>query len=139
MSTQIYVNLPVKNLDKSVEFFTRLGFAFNPQFSGEKAACMVVSEHIYVMLLRESFFQTFTPKFISDTSKSTEVVLCLSRDSREEVNEMVRLAVAAGAKTPCKPMDHGFMYQSGFEDLDGHLWEIMFMMPTTVTIGPQDV
>ena len=127
MATQIYVNLPVKNLDKSVKFFTALGFRFNPQFTDEKAACMIVSDDIYVMLLVESFFETFTPKPICDATKSTEMLLCLSSESRAKVDEMVSKAVAAGATTPNKPVDHGFMYQHGFQDLDGHLWEIMHM------------
>lgn len=127
MATQIYVNLPVKNLDKSVKFFTALGYKFNPQFTDEKATCMIVSDDIYVMLLVESFFKTFTPKPICDATKSTEMLLCLSSESRAKVDELVSKAVAAGATTPNKPVDHGFMYQHGFQDLDGHLWEIMYM------------
>ncbi|MGA8785506.1 MAG: VOC family protein [Polaromonas sp.] len=127
MTTQIYVNLPVKSLDKSVEFFTALGYRFNPQFTDENATCMIVSDGIYVMLLVESFFKTFTPNPISDARKSTEVLLCLSCESRDKVDEMVRKAVAAGATTPNAPQDHGFMYQHGYQDLDGHLWELMYM------------
>ena len=128
MATQIFVNLPVKNLDKSVAFFTALGYTFNPQFTDKNATCMVVSEdHIYVMLLVEAYFKTFTPKSIADASKSTEVLVCLSCESRAEVDEMVRKAVAAGGTTPTKAQDHGFMYQHGFEDLDGHLWELIYM------------
>lgn len=127
MTTQIYVNLPVKSLDKSVEFFTALGYRFNPQFTDENATCMIVSDGIYVMLLVESFFKTFTPKPISDARKSTEVLLCLSCESRDKVDEMVRKAVAAGATTPNTPQDYGFMYQHGYQDLDGHLWELMYM------------
>lgn len=130
MATKIFVNLPVKDLNKSVEFFTRLGFKFNPQFTDEKATCMIVGEDIFVMLLVESFFKTFTRKEICDATKSTEVLLCLSAESRARVDEMVSRAVAAGAATPNKPSDHGFMYQHGFEDLDGHIWEIMFMEPS---------
>ena len=139
MTTQIYVNLPVRDLDKSIAFFTQLGYKFNPQFTDQNATCMIVGESIFVMLLVEKFFQTFTPKQICDASKSTEVILCLSSNSRDAVDEMVRDAVAAGAKTPNKPIDHGFMYQHGFQDLDGHLWEIMFRVPTVVNIGPEDV
>lgn len=136
MATQIYVNLPVKNLDRSIEFFTALGFEFNPQFTNEKGACMIVSDSIYVMLLVESFFKTFTPKPICDATQSTEVLLCLSSESRGAVDEMVRKAVAAGATTPNKPQDQNeFMYGHGFQDLDGHLWEVMYMdmsaMPKT--------
>jgi len=128
MTTQMFVNLPVQNLEASKKFFTALGFRFNPQFTNEKGACMIVSEdHNYVMLLAESFFKTFTPKPISDARKGTEVLLCLSAKSRKEVDETVGKAVAAGATTPNKPQDSGFMYGHGFEDLDGHLWEIMYM------------
>ena len=127
MATQIYVNLPVKNLDSSVAFFTRLGFKFNPQFTDSKATCLVIGADSFVMLLVESFFQTFTPKKICDATQSTEVLVCLSCDSREKVDEMVALAVAAGATAPTAPQDHGFMYQYGFQDLDGHLWELMYM------------
>jgi uncharacterized protein len=135
MSRQIYVNLPVKNLDKSIEFFTRLGYRFNPQFTNEKAAGMIVSDGIFVMLLTEKFFQTFTNKAICDASKSTEVLICLSCESRADVDEQVRKAVAAGAATPRAPQDQGFMYGHGFEDLDGHTWELVYMdmsaMPKT--------
>jgi uncharacterized protein len=128
VSTQIYVNLPVKDLDKSVAFFTLLGYTFNPQFTDKNAACMIVSEdHIYVMLLVESFFKTFTPKPISDAKSSTEVLLALSCESREAVDAMVKKAVTAGGTTPTQPQDHGFMYQHGYQDLDGHMWEVMYM------------
>ncbi|MET0542714.1 MAG: VOC family protein [Variovorax sp.] len=127
MSTKIFVNLPVKDLDKTVAFFTALGFKFNPQFTDKNATCMIVSEEAFVMLLVEPFFKGFTPKPISDAKKSTEVLLCLSADSRAEVDGMVAKAVAAGGSTPNKPQDHGFMYQHGFEDLDGHLWEVAYM------------
>jgi predicted lactoylglutathione lyase len=128
MSTQIFVNLPVRELPRSVAFFTALGFRFNPQFTNEKGTCMIVSEnHSYVMLLAQEFFQTFTPKPVADASRSTEVLLCLSCDSRAEVDAQVARAVAAGATTPNPPQDHGFMYQHGFQDLDGHLWELVHM------------
>ncbi len=139
MATQLYVNLPVRNLEKSIRFFKRLDFKFNPQFTDEKAACMVVGEGMYVMLLVEDFFKTFTPKPICDATRSTEVIVCLSSESRAAVDQMVRSAVAAGATTPNQAVDHGFMYQHGFQDLDGHLWEVMFMEPTFVNIGPEDV
>ena len=130
MSTQIFVNLPVKNLDRSVEFFSRLGYIFNPQFTDQNASCMVVSEdHIYVMLLVEDFFKSFTTKPIADATKSTEVLVCLSCESRAAVDELVRKAVAAGGSTPRPPQDHGFMYQHGYQDLDGHIWELIYMDP----------
>lgn len=132
MVTKIFVNLPVKNLNQSVEFFTRLGFEFNPQFTDETATCMIVSEDIFVMLLTEEKFKTFTPKAICDATKSTEVLVCLSSESREQVDDMVRKAVAAGGSTYNEPQDHGFMYAHGFQDLDGHIWETMFMEPSAI-------
>jgi len=127
MGTQIYVNLPVKELNKSVEFFTKLGFKFNPMFTNENATCMIIGDDIYVMLLVEKFFKTFTRKEICDSVKSTEVILCLSSESREKVDEMVRNAIAAGGTSPMNKQDQGWMYGHGFQDLDGHLWEIMWM------------
>ena len=132
MATQIFVNLPVKKLDRSVEFFTKLGFSFNPQFTDETATCMVVSEDIFVMLLTEAKFKKFTPNPICDATKSTEVLVCLSSESREEVDKMIRNAVAAGGTTYNEPLDYGFMYSHSFQDLDGHIWETMFMEPSAV-------
>jgi predicted lactoylglutathione lyase len=129
MSTQIFVNLPVKNLNRSVEFFTKLGYTFNPQFTDEKATCMVVSDTIFVMLLVEEFFQTFTKKPIADSTKSTEVIIALSANSRQEVDELVNKALAAGGTTPNEKMDQEFMYGWGYQDLEGHLWEVMYMEP----------
>ncbi len=127
MATKIFVNLPVKNLSKSVEFFTKLGFEFNPQFTNEQATCMIIGEDIFVMLLVEEFFKTFTKKEIADSSKTTESIICLSAESKENVDDMVTKAVAAGATTPNEKQDQGFMYGHGFQDIDGHLWELMWM------------
>jgi predicted lactoylglutathione lyase len=127
MPQQIYVNLPVKNLDRSVAFFKSLGYAFNPQFTDANAACMIVSESIYVMLLVEPFFTSFTKKAIADVGTSSEVILALSCESKAAVDAMVAKASAAGATTPIAPQDHGFMYQHGYHDLDGHQWEVMWM------------
>jgi uncharacterized protein len=132
MATKIFVNLPVKDLKKSMEFFTKLNFTFNAQFTDETAACMVVSEDIYVMLLTQDKFKTFTPKAICDATKSTEVLVCLSCESRENVNDMVRKAVGGGGTTYNEPQDHGFMYGHGFQDLDGHIWELFYMEPNAV-------
>jgi len=132
MSTKIFVNLPVKDLNKSIEFFTKLGYKFNPQFTDETATCMIVSEEIYVMLLTHNKFKTFTPNQICDATKSTEVLVCLSCESRKEVDELVRKAVAAGGNTYNKPQDHGFMYAHGYQDLDGHIWELIYMEPGAV-------
>lgn len=127
MATKIFVNLPVKDLNKTVEFFTKLGFTFNQQFTNENATCMIVGEDISIMLLVETFFKQFTKKEIADATKTTEAIICLSAESREKVDEMVNKAVEAGATTPNEKQDHGFMYGWGFEDLDGHLWEVMWM------------
>ncbi|TWI90983.1 VOC family protein [Chitinophaga japonensis] len=132
MATKIFVNLPVKDLKRSMDFYAQLGYSFNPQFTDDKAACMVISEDIYTMLLVEEFFKTFTKKAIADASKTTEVILSLSADSRQQVEEQVKKAVAAGGTTPNEPQDHGFMYQHGFQDPDGHLWELVYMDPSAI-------
>jgi len=132
MVTTIYVNLPVKNLKQSVEFFRKLGFTFNPQFTDETATCMIVAEDIFIMLLTEKKFKTFTPKEICDATKGTEVLVCLLCESRAEVDEMVRKAVAAGGTTYNDPQDHGLMYGHGFQDLDGHIWELLYMEPGAI-------
>lgn len=115
-----------------MDFFGKLGFTFNAQFTDETAACMIISDDIYVMLLTENKFKTFTPKQICDATKSTEALVCLSSASRSEVDEMVRKAVSAGGKTYKEPEDHGFMYGHGFQDLDGHIWELAFMEPSAI-------
>ncbi|MCR8630465.1 VOC family protein [Paenibacillus radicis (ex Xue et al. 2023)] len=129
---KIFVNLPVKDLNKTVDFFTSIGFEFNPQFTDENATCMVISEHIFVMLLVEPFFKTFTQKDIIDATKSTEAIIALSADSREKVDEIVNKALAAGGTPSKEPMDHGFMYSWSFQDIDGHLWELVYMDESAV-------
>lgn len=124
---RIFVNLPVKDLNKTKEFFSKLGFEFNPQFTNELAACMIISDNIFAMLLVEEHFKTFTKKEIADSTKSTEAIVALSVDSREKVNEIVNKALAAGGKPSNEPQDHGFMYGWSFQDIDGHLWELFFM------------
>ncbi len=135
MPRQIYVNLSVKDLKRSVEFFTRLGFTFNPKFTDENATCMIVTDDIFVMLLTEAKFKTFTPKAVCDATKNTEVLVCVSAESRTHVDDMVRSAVAAGGTTYNEPQDHGFMYGHGFQDLDGHIWEVMYMEPSAIKQG----
>ena len=132
MSTKIFVNLPVKDLKKSMEFFTRLGFSFNPQFTDENAACLVFSESIYAMLLTEKFFKTFVTKEVADTNKTTEVINALFLDSRKAVDELVDKAMQAGAKKYRDPDEMDFMYSRSFSDLDGHLWEVGYMDPNHV-------
>lgn len=129
MPTKIFVNLPIKNLSKSVEFFTRLGFSFDPKFTDESATCMIVSDDIFVMLLTEERFKDFTPKQVCDATQSTEVLVGLTAQSRQDVDDMVRKALAAGGTTYNEPQDHGFMYGHGFQDLDGHIWEVFYMEP----------
>ena len=127
MATKIFVNLPVKDLNRSVVFFTKLGYTFNPQFTDENATCMIIGEEIFVMLLVEKFFKGFIPNEIADATKTTESIICLSCASREDVDTIVRKAVEAGGKIYKEPQDHGFMYGHGYQDLDGHLWEVMWM------------
>ena len=127
MSTQVFINLPVSNLPRSVAFFKALGFSHNPQFSDDTGSCIVISEHIHVMLLTHPKFLEFTPKALCDTSNFIEVLNCLSCDSREEVEELVRKAVAAGGSLYAEQKDYGFMYQHSFSDPDGHCWELVHM------------
>jgi predicted lactoylglutathione lyase len=132
MATKIFVNLPVKDLKKSMDFFKALGYSFNPQFTDDTAACMVISEDIYAMLLTYAKFKDFTPKAICDATKNTEVLIALSLDSRDQVKEIVAKAVAAGGSTYADPKDYGFMLQHGFQDLDGHLWEVIHIDPSAI-------
>lgn len=131
-ATKIFVNLPVKDLNKSIDFFTKLGFEFDPQFTDENATCMIVNEHAYVMLLVQDFFKTFTKKDISDATTQTEAILALSADSRQAVNDLVNNALGAGGSPANEPMDQGPMYGWSFQDLDGHLWEVMYMDPSAL-------
>lgn len=131
MATQIFLNLAVNDLNRSIEFFTKLGYSFNPKFTDEKATCMIISDNIFVMLLTRPFFQTFTNKEIIDAHKAVECSIALSAESREAVNDMVAKAEAAGATIPNPASDYGFMYQHSFEDLDGHHWEIVWMDPNS--------
>lgn len=127
MATKIFVNLPVKNLPKSIEFFTRLGFHFNPQFTDDTAACMVISESIFAMLLTHPKFAEFTRKDIADATKTTEVLIALDAESREVVDTIVKNAREAGGTIYDQARDHGWMYQHSFADLDGHQWEVIYM------------
>jgi predicted lactoylglutathione lyase len=129
-ANQIFVNLPIKNLIKSVDFFTKLGFEFNAQFTNESTTCMIIGENMFAMLLEEADFKTFIKKEISDAIETTEVIVALSVDSREMVDEIVNKAIAAGGKPSNDPFDHGFMYGWSFQDLDSHLWEIFYMDPS---------
>jgi len=127
MATKIFINLPVKDLERSKAFFSGLGYSFNPQFTDEKAACMVVSEHIFVMMLTEAYFKTFTKKEVSDAHKSTEVLLALDAASKEDVQQTITKAEELGGTLYAEAQDHGWMYQHSFADPDGHQWEIVYM------------
>jgi uncharacterized protein len=127
MSKQVFINLPVADLTKSLAFFKALGYAHNPQFTDDTAACIVISDSIFVMLLTHAKFRAFTPKAICDTTKSAEVLIALSCDSRKQVDDLVARATAAGGSTYAEPKDYGFMYQHSFADPDGHQWELVYM------------
>ena len=127
MVKQIFVNLPVKDLKKTINFFAKLGFKFNPKFTDENATCMIVGENIFAMLLVEKFFKTFIKKEICDAKKSTGAILALSVESRKKVDEMIKKVIAAGGKETRKAEDHGWMYGRAFEDINGHLWEVFYM------------
>ncbi|MGE5236802.1 MAG: VOC family protein [Acidobacteriota bacterium] len=129
---KIFINLPVHDLERAKKFFARLGFAFNPQFTDEKAACMIVSEEAYVMLLTDAFFKTFTRRKVCDTASQAEALFALSCESRAEVDDLVRKAVAAGGSHAMDPQDHGFMYGWSFCDPDGHQWEVIWMDPSAI-------
>jgi predicted lactoylglutathione lyase len=126
------VNLPIKDLNKSVAFFTKLGFSFNPQFTDENATCMIIGEDIFIMLLVEKFFKSFTKKDVCDTSKNTEAIVALYVESREKVDQMIEKAKEAGGSDPREKQDHGWMYGRSFEDIDGHLWEVFFMEESAI-------
>ncbi|MGH2667030.1 VOC family protein [Flavobacterium sp.] len=127
MKSQIFINLPVKDLTKAMDFYTKIGFTNNPQFTDETAACMFISDEIFVMLLTHPKFKEFIKKEISDTAKTTEVINSLSVGSIAKMNEMADAAINAGAQEPTEPKDYGFMEQRSFSDLDGHHWEVFYM------------
>lgn len=132
MTTQMFLNLPVKDLNKSIEFFTRLGFSFNPQFTDENATCMIVGKDTYIMLLVEKYFKSFIKKEIADSKQSAEAIIAISAESRQKVDELAEKALEAGGLPSNAPSDLGFMYTRSFQDPDGHLWEVFHMDPATV-------
>lgn len=127
MATKIFVNLPVKDLDRSKDFYTKIGFSINPQFTDETAACVVISDDIYAMILTHAKFKEFTPKEIADATKTSEVLTSLSFESKEKVDEVVNKALQAGGTEVRDPMDYGFMFGRSFNDPDGHIWEAIWM------------
>src|SRR5437867_7818738 len=135
MATKIFVNLPVKDLDRSKEFFTRLGFSFNEQFTDDKAACLVIGENIFAMLLREEFFKRFTKKESADAKKTTEALIAIDAESGQQVDDIVKKAAEAGGSIYRDAEDHGWMYGQSFADLDGHQWEILYMDESAIPKG----
>jgi uncharacterized protein len=138
-SRLIFVNVPVRDVSASTTFFRTLGFGFDERFTDDSCACMVVSDQAYVMLIAEPRFADFTPKPLADARTSTEAILCVSAESREGVDAFADAALEAGAGRAGDPMDHGFMYGRSFNDLDGHLWEVMWMSPEAVEQGPAEM
>ncbi|MGF7033434.1 putative lactoylglutathione lyase [Paenibacillus mucilaginosus] len=131
-ANKTFINLPVKDLRRTMDFFSQVGFEFNLQMTDDNATCMIINEHTYAMLLVESFFQTFTKKEIVDATRSTEVLVALSVDSRGQVDEIVNKAIAAGGSPANDPQDHGFMYAWSFQDVNGHIWEVFHMDESAV-------
>ena len=131
-SRKLFVNLAVEDLDRSVEFFTNLGFSFNPQFTDETSTCMLIGEDAYAMLLVKSRFKDFTKKDLVDATKQVEVLLAITADSREEVDDLVEKAAAVGGAQIGEPQDHGFMYERTFADPDGHNWSVFWMDPAAL-------
>ena len=136
MSTVIFVNLPVESLNRSIDFYSKLGFTFNPQFTDEHTTCMIVSDTIFVMLLENVRFAEFTSKAIIDAHTHVETLNALMFDERDRVDELMELALAAGAREPVPAQDHAFMYARQFEDLDGHTWDVGWMDPSTLDAPP---
>jgi len=138
MSTKIFINLPVQNLDASKAFYAHLGFTINPQMTDDTAACVVISDTIYVMLLTHEKARSFTPKEIADATKTTEVMMAISLDNRADVDTIVSRAVAAGGSSSEEPTDYGFMYSHDFQDLDGHIWAPLYMEPDAANPEPSN-
>lgn len=135
----VFINLPVKDLDASRAFFGALGFGFDERFTDDTATSMVISDKAFAMLITEERFADFTARPIADARRCTEAILCVSADSREGVDAFADAALARGAEAAREPLDYGFMYGRSFHDLDGHLWEVMWMSRQAVEQGPQDV
>jgi hypothetical protein len=138
-SRLIFLNLPVSDLQASIAFFTKLGFEFDQRFTDDNATCMIVSDQAYVMLLTKERFSDFTDKPLGDPAATTSAIIAVSAASREEVDTLADTALAAGATVAKEPADHGFMYYRSFHDLDGHLWEVMWMDPKAAEQGPPDM
>ena len=127
METKIFLNLPVKDLEKSIQFFTQLGFSFNPKFTNDQGTCMIIGDKSFAMLLTEEFYKTFTNKAICDASKSSEVLISISVESREKADDIIAKVLKAGGSEYMEAKDYGWMYQRSFLNLDNHHWEVFFM------------
>jgi uncharacterized protein len=136
MTTKIFINLPVKDLNRSIGFFTSLGFTFNQQFTDETATCMIISDNIFAMLLTEKRFKDFTKKEIADAKKTTEVLLCINTDKKGNVDKMVADAIKAGGNASNDIQDYGWMYSHAFEDPDGHIWEVAWIDESSIPENP---
>ncbi|WP_175639044.1 VOC family protein [Metabacillus schmidteae] len=134
-SKNIFINLPVKDVKKATNFFCSLGFEFNAQFTTDDTASMIINDNIFALIMTENRFKEFSKKEIVDTSTSAEAILCLSADSRDQVDELVNKAIASGGKILNDPQDHGFMYGWGFQDLDGHIWEVVYIDESAMNQG----
>ncbi|NIL75011.1 VOC family protein [Rhodococcus sp. B10] len=132
MARMLFANMPVKDVAATKDFFSTLGFEFNEVFSDENAASMVISDQATVMFLSDARFKDFISDDIADTTRSREVLMCISADSRDEVDSLVDSAIAAGGTSWMEAQDHGFMYGRAFRDLDNHVWEVMWMDPSAV-------
>ena len=132
METKVFINFAVKDLQKSIEFFTKVGYTFNQGFTDENGTCMIISEHIYAMLLTEPRFKDFTHKELTDAKKSIEVMNAFSCENKAEVDAIFERGIAAGGKESAPTQDHGFMYAREFEDLDGHIWSYFWMDPAAI-------
>ncbi|MCA0987196.1 VOC family protein [Guptibacillus algicola] len=126
-ANQVYINIPVKDVDQSVSFFSELGFEFNAEYTDKNAACLIINDRTFVMLLVEEYFKSFTKKAIVNAKESTESILAIAVNNKDEVDSLVKKALDYGGEAPSDPVDHGFMYAASFQDLDGHLWEVMSM------------
>jgi predicted lactoylglutathione lyase len=135
MPTKIYVNLPVKDLPRSTEFFSKLGFSFDERFSNDQAGCLIISDDIYAMLITEPFFRSFTTKELADASKTTEAIVALEVGTKQQVDEMAARALESGGSPASEPMEQDGMYERSFADPDGHLWEVFHMEPAAVRAG----
>jgi uncharacterized protein len=135
MPTKIYVNLPVKDLARSTEFFGKLGFSFDERFSNDQAGCLIISDDIYAMLITEPFFRSFTTKELADASKTTEAIVALEVDTRQQVDEMASMALKSGASPASEPMEQDGMYERSFADPDGHQWEVFHIDRAAVPAG----